>query len=154
MPKANNNGKVALGLIGVIVVGMIVLSQMPEETPKAVQAAPAPPPPAAPVNPDDELRGISRFVIDKAKKAVRERLKDPESAKFKNVSTHKTPAGGLLVCGNVNSKNSFGGYVGFRPFMYATSGVVILQEDMEKKEFAVAYNGSCAEWELLVNVKD
>ena len=154
MDKGSNNGKIALGLIGVIVVGMIVLGQMPEETPKA--PAPAPPPPklAAPVNPDDELRGISRFLIDKAKKAVRERLKDPESAKFKDVSTHKTPAGGLLVCGNVNSKNSFGGYVGFRPFMYATSGVVILLEDMEKKEFGVAWNGSCAKWELMVNVKD
>lgn len=47
-------------------------------------------------------------------KSVKAQLKDPDSAKFK--------LGNLLdlkdrhYCGLVNSKNSFGGYVGFMPF--------------------------------------
>lgn len=39
------------------------------------------------------------------------RLKDPESAQFRNVRTVHG-----IVCGELNAKNSFGGYVGFEPF--------------------------------------
>lgn len=49
--------------------------------------------------------------IEQVKSAVLEQLKDPESAQFSNVRV----VGGL-VCGEVNAKNSFGGYVGKRKF--------------------------------------
>lgn len=64
-----------------------------------------------------------------AEEAIRNQLKDPDSAEFKN----ETPcfkdwmssvpilgmkaAFGYLQTGEVNGKNSYGGYVGFRPFM-------------------------------------
>ncbi len=59
-------------------------------------------------------------------KEVRERivasLRDPESAKFRNVTrVPGWPAAGEVpgmyaYCGEMNSKNAFGGYVGFQKF--------------------------------------
>jgi hypothetical protein len=43
-------------------------------------------------------------------------LKDPESAKFRNLRFVKYN-GRTLVCGELNAKNSFGGYVGFESFI-------------------------------------
>lgn len=44
---------------------------------------------------------------------------DPESAQFKGL-TRSSPGyrPERTICGFVNAKNSFGGYVGFRPFSY------------------------------------
>lgn len=46
-----------------------------------------------------------------AKEFVSGVLKDPDSAEFRNQRG---------FCGEVNSKNSFGGYVGFKRFIAAT----------------------------------
>ena len=49
--------------------------------------------------------------------AVREQLKDPSSAQFSELEMKKTSDGSMnVLCGQVNAKNSFGGYVGARPF--------------------------------------
>jgi hypothetical protein len=50
-----------------------------------------------------------------AKKAVIEKLKDPGSATFKDLAVSKNNK--YVVCGHVNAKNSYGGYVGFRRFV-------------------------------------
>ncbi|QOI55934.1 hypothetical protein [Rouxiella badensis] len=60
-------------------------------------------------------------VIDYGKEAIAQQLKDPASANFRNVIFHKDsvqPSDGVsgYVCGEVNGKNSFGGYVGFGRF--------------------------------------
>ena len=49
----------------------------------------------------------------KGKAAVLNRLKDPDSATFKNTMTSTDR---LFWCGEVNAKNSFGGYIGFKRF--------------------------------------
>ena len=46
-----------------------------------------------------------------AKSAVKEKLVDPASSQFKNVSKKS-----VAYCGEVNAKNSMGGYTGFRRF--------------------------------------
>lgn len=48
--------------------------------------------------------------------AVLERLRDPESARFRYVVTRRLENGTRLFCGEVNSRNAFGGYVGYRRF--------------------------------------
>lgn len=55
-------------------------------------------------------------MIDTAKKAISYSLVDPDSAKFREVFIAPNQ---VAVCGEVNAKNSFGGYVGFRKFMYS-----------------------------------
>lgn len=59
---------------------------------------------------------------------LKETLKDPDSAKLE--STFKeSGAGEGYVCGTVNAKNSYGGYVGKKPFY-----VYLLVEDKKVKE--------------------
>lgn len=64
-------------------------------------------------------------VIAKATGTVRNALKDPGSAQFRRVRLQKYK-NGYVVCGEVNGKNSYGGYVGFRPFVAGTSGYHIM----------------------------
>ena len=48
--------------------------------------------------------------------AVANQVKDPNSAEFRNWHAFESQKG-LLICGEVNAKNSFGGYVGFVHFV-------------------------------------
>lgn len=50
------------------------------------------------------------------KDKVLEQLKDPASAEFREIKV-SIFNGAPLVCGEVNAKNSYGGYTGFRHFM-------------------------------------
>jgi hypothetical protein len=43
---------------------------------------------------------------------------DPDAAKFRNDFQSKD---GSYVCGEVNGKNSFGAYIGFKPYIYLKS---------------------------------
>ena len=57
-----------------------------------------------------------------AEAAVCAKLKDCGSARFRNVRfiMSKKTDGSMapIVCGEVNAKNSYGGYEGFQPFAY------------------------------------
>lgn len=62
-------------------------------------------------------------IIVKARKAVADSLKDPPSARFDGIV--KKPE---AVCGFVNAKNSYGGYVGRTRFAYVTkTGAIFLE---------------------------
>lgn len=71
------------------------------------------------------LRSIGGFGdgvrADKIKEAVARRLKDPDSAKFGDIyAVGDKKIGGkyiVHICGHVNAKNAFGGYVGNRAFL-------------------------------------
>jgi hypothetical protein len=69
--------------------------------------------------------------IEQVKAAVLDQLKDPQSAQFSNVRI----VGGL-VCGEINAKNSFGGYVGRRHFWggkpEVTAGEEVVISDEEE----------------------
>ncbi len=58
-----------------------------------------------------------------------ETLKDPPSARFRNVSIIKTIGDGgketISVCGELNAKNSYGGYTGYVPFTIFSNRVFI-----------------------------
>ena len=54
--------------------------------------------------------------------AVRNKMKDPESARFKNLRLNSNN-----VCGEVNGKNSSGGYVGYRRFFIENGGYAVLE---------------------------
>ena len=59
------------------------------------------------------LAGCGKSDIDRAREAVVDRLKDPESARFRN---ERVVGEDHFVCGEVNAKNSAGGYVGFSSY--------------------------------------
>lgn len=58
------------------------------------------------------LAGCGDSDIDRARAAVSEKLSDPSSAQFRN---ERSKEGGW-VCGEVNAKNAFGGYIGFKRY--------------------------------------
>ncbi len=57
--------------------------------------------------------------MQKGMEAVKSRLKDPGSADFRNVFFHQGKDAPPMTCGEVNSKNSFGGYIGHQRFVSA-----------------------------------
>ena len=67
---------------------------------------------------------------------VKANLKDPDSAEFRNQRG---------MCGEVNAKNSFGGYNGFKRFMAASEELVVIEGDglMEPSEFEKAWSQMC-----------
>ena len=48
--------------------------------------------------------------------AVANQMKDPFAAQFRNWHAFESQKG-LLICGEINAKNSYGGYVGFTHFV-------------------------------------
>lgn len=87
---------------------------------------------------------IDKKISQAAEEAIKLKLKDPESAQFRNVYVKKIPTENNVhvMCGELNAKNSMGGYVGFKPFLVfvttkennATAGGVYLNDnDCSKK---------------------
>ena len=80
--------------------------------------------------------------MDRGMKAVRSKLKDGGSAKFKNVYFHRGPDGIPMTCGHVNSKNSFGGYSGFQRFISAGKPELTFIEE-QVTDFSTIWNKFC-----------
>lgn len=61
-------------------------------------------------------------IVDAIKAAAAKALKDPHSAKWERMQRATRPnvrgEPTDVVCGYVNAKNSFGGYIGSKPFLY------------------------------------
>ncbi len=76
--------------------------------------------------------------IEAAEAAVRESLKDPDSAKF-GLAEAFGLFDGHVVCGAVNAKNGFGGYTGERTYMVMlgpkgqSEGVIISKDDFSDR---------------------
>lgn len=71
-----------------------------------------------------------------SKEAVTGMLRDPRSAEFRNQKG---------ICGEVNSKNAFGAYVGFQRYIAASRELVVMERDsgMPSAEFAKLWNEVC-----------
>lgn len=54
--------------------------------------------------------------VEHAKAVILENLRDPESARFRSIY-QRSSTQIHNVCGQVNAKNGFGGYVGYRRFI-------------------------------------
>lgn len=65
-------------------------------------------------------KGLAEF-------ALKQRMKDPESAQFRDERMY-TRGDTLVVCGEVNAKNSFGGYTGFKAFV-SINGAAVTEDD-------------------------
>lgn len=80
--------------------------------------------------------------MDKGKEAVSFKLKDSDSAKFRNVYFHRGSDNIPMTCGEVNSKNSYGAYIGFQRFISAgTSENTYLEEQVSG--FSDTWNRFC-----------
>lgn len=50
-------------------------------------------------------------------------LKDPGSASYRNEEVRERSDGAVIYCGEVNAKNTFGGYVGFQRFVISGGSI-------------------------------
>jgi len=56
-------------------------------------------------------------------------LKDSDSAEFRGIEYMRFKSGGF-ICGEVNSKNSFGGFSGWQHFISAGTQTAYLEEQV------------------------
>lgn len=64
-----------------------------------------------------------------SKDAVGVKLKDADSARYRNVAFY-SGGGTPVVCGEVNARNSFGGYSGYERFIAAGSTMAYLESEV------------------------
>jgi hypothetical protein len=69
--------------------------------------------------------------ISSATNVVKNMMKDPDSAKFQQVRLVDFN-GGKVVCGQVNSKNSYGGYAGYTNFVASSSSATLFESGNTK----------------------
>jgi hypothetical protein len=81
--------------------------------------------------------------MEKGKKAVKEKLKDPDSAKFRNVFFSRGTDNVPCSCGEVNARNAFGGYIGYQRFISGGSAELTFVEN-EVVDFETAWERLCA----------
>lgn len=67
--------------------------------------------------------------IEAAKAHVSRRLKDPDSALFRGFAAYSLSNGQTVLCGEVNARNSFGGYVGYETFYLRLRGAAVIWEN-------------------------
>lgn len=84
---------------------------------------------------------------DRFRGVVSATLKDPSSAQFRDDRVVRLPDGSARYCGEVNARNAFGGYVGFRPFIADDNGVAFLPPDdstSAHQAFRVLWANNCS----------
>ncbi|WP_313326227.1 hypothetical protein [Sphingobium yanoikuyae] len=123
-------------VIGGVLVALIILGSLtggnPSQQEKVVDA------------PAQKDEGPSPFKVEAlAMRKLKDSVRDPES-----MTTRKTfvPEGRGYLCGEINSRNGFGGMTGFRGFIAgATSDmpVAIQGENIEGSEFQKTWNALC-----------
>ena len=65
---------------------------------------------------------------------VKAHLKDPDSAKFRDVRLFSHLG---AICGSVNARNSMGGYVGFTKFVLLKRGEIFFEPDRESNQLSL-----------------
>lgn len=92
---------------------------------------------------DDKPSTSNRYFEVKAliEQSVERALKDPDSAEFRGFFPGEAN-GNVMGCGEVNSKNTFGGYTGFKK--YVSGGGDTVGFEGETAGFEEAWNTYCA----------
>lgn len=84
----------------------------------------------------------AKFIAD-AKNVVAEAFRDPDSVKFRNVGLYqKEDSDERYVCGQVNAKNLYGAYVGYKLF-YATPTRAQIVTNQDGRLDSANYEENC-----------
>ncbi|WP_157096595.1 hypothetical protein [Tsuneonella dongtanensis] len=67
--------------------------------------------------------------IGKSQEGIKAKLRDPDSAEFRD-SRFYSGGSAPVVCGEVNSKNGFGGYGGYQRFIASGEKLAFLESEM------------------------
>lgn len=112
----------------VVVVAAVMLAMRGEDRP-------------APLTTNVKLEQPSEYAIIRVgQRSVESRLKDADSAKFRNQFVGKSG----VPCGEVNAKNGFGGYNGFKRYIASGGGVSVVEDEMPVEQFEATWQKLCA----------
>lgn len=101
-----------------------------------------------------EAAKISASDVSRVQEIVKSKLRDPESARFSNISAqnrlYSDGSTQTVICGLVNSKNGFGGYAGATAFsvFQDKEGKLSLGVIDESSELGLALDGHCQTFAL------
>ncbi len=95
-----------------------------------------------PASIEQQQRDRAPYYILSQQREIKKRLKDPESAQFRNSAFYNSKV--PVVCGEVNSKNGFGGYTGFQRFV-AAGKVVVVESEMARGEMNKVWAQLCTQ---------
>lgn len=93
----------------------------------------------------DRDRDAGMGAVIAARTAVKSMLKDADSAKFIRQFAVKTDKGLIVACGEVNAKNTFGGYAGASVYVMQ-DGVVRLEGPINANDVRRRWNATCAKF--------
>jgi len=86
-----------------------------------------------------EIRKVSTAKkVNEAKEGISNHFKDPDSVKLRNltlhhVTTNMSDVARSTVCGEVNAKNGYGAYTGYKSFYYKDEKIKGVVEDDHTK---------------------
>lgn len=107
----------------------------PESEPVQTSSTPQ----SADLDLDTHYRGAALTTL----RMLKSRMRDPDSAQFRNLWVVDISDDGLhvpAVCGEVNSRNAFGAYTGFTPFLAAQEFAIMPDDSV----FQSMYSTNCA----------
>lgn len=86
--------------------------------------------------------------LERAKEEVASRARDPSSVQFRNVRFEAQHDGSKVLCGEMNAKNGFGGYVGFRDFALKDGALIMddTADDIRAYTRLCILGGAPEEW--------
>jgi hypothetical protein len=98
---------------------------------------------AACTSPALAQKGKDAQLISEAKRSVADLFKDPDSVRFCDIGIYQRyNSDQRFLCGEVNAKNSYGAYVGYKTF-YATKGDVYVISDEDDRMDWINYREYC-----------
>ena len=65
---------------------------------------------------------LSKSEIALVKTLVSETTRDPEAVKFRFLTGYRASNGDMIICGEANAKNAYGGYAGYSPLWVRMDG--------------------------------
>jgi hypothetical protein len=111
--------------------------------------------PSGPVASAPDIRTADQLVIDakesrkmsvqpiiEARRMLKNSSKDADSLQFRGEFNSVYGSGSEVVCGEVNGKNSFGGYSGFKQFI--VQGRTSMVNNQDEKSFDSAWSKFCS----------
>jgi hypothetical protein len=83
--------------------------------------------------------------VDRFKAKLTENFKDPSSVHFKNVIAYGISKGPIItfMCGQVNAKNSYGAYIGFKRFFMIGLGTTEVEDSKNGYVFDQMWPSTC-----------
>lgn len=105
--------------------------------------------PSSQYSAEDRQRQREAAEHDEAKYAAENNLKallkDADAAKFEGVFLSRIEGGNLMLCGKVNSKNSFGAFVGYKRFIASPNPAAPTLVEGQRSGLGAAVDGSFAQ---------